>query len=201
MKIVLEALGWLTAVALFAFAGHSVFAQGGTPAGASARAVERESEARQDAPSNVERRSRERKAAPSREEREDLSPVSIVREARTIYVRATPHLDKKYLEYKLQKYRELQDWGLMLVTDERAADLVITFEKTALNYIFAINNPRTSVIVTSGKTVAINGLVAAENLGKEIIKKLRDVRASSERVPRKKRPRDSDFDEDEESES
>ena len=184
MKIVLEALGWLTAAALFAFAGHSVFAQGVTPP--------------QDAPSNVERRSRERKAAPSRE---DLSPVSIVREARTIYVRATPHLDKKYLEYKLQKYRELQDWGLMLVSDERAADLVVTFEKTALNYIFAINDPRTSVIVTSGKTVAINGLVAAENLGKEIIKKLRDVRASSERVPRKKRPRDADFDEDVESES
>jgi hypothetical protein len=89
----------------------------------------------------------------------------------------------------------------MLVSDERAADLVITFEKTALNYIFAINDPRTSVIITSGKTVAINGLVAAENLGKEIIKKLRDVRASSERVPRKKRPRDEDPEEDDESES
>ncbi len=195
MKIVLEALGWLTAVALFAFAGHSVFAQAGTPAGVTTRALGREGQTQQDA----ERRGRERKAAPSRE---DLSPVSIVREARTIYVRQTPHLDKKYLEYKLQKYRELQDWGLMLVSDERAADLVVTFEKTALNYIFAINDPRTSVIVTSGKTVAINGLVAAENLGKEIIKKLRDVRASAERAPRKKRPRDADdFDEDEESES
>jgi hypothetical protein len=198
MKIVLEALGWLTAVALFAFAGHSVFAQAGTPAGVTNRALGREGETRQDAPSNVERRSRGRKAAPSRE---DLSPVSIVREARTIYVRPTPHLDKKYLEYKLQKYRELQDWGLMLVSDERAADLVITFEKTALNYIFAVNDPRTSVIVTTGKTVAINGLVAAENLGKEIIKKLKDVRASSDRVPRKKRPRDADLDEGEESES
>jgi hypothetical protein len=195
MKIVLEALGWLTAVALFAFAGHAVFAQTGTHADAPAHAQGRAGAA-QDAPANAERR--ERKAAPSRE---DLSPVSIVRAARTIYVRPTTHFDKKYLEYKLQKYRELQDWGLMLVNDERAADLVITFEKTALNYIFAINDPRTSVIITSGKTVAINGLVAAENLGREIIKKLRDVRASSERVPRKKRPRDEDSDEDEESES
>jgi hypothetical protein len=199
VKRVLEALGWLTAVALFAFAGHAVLAQAATPAGASVRAREATVET-QDAQTGVERRARERKAAPSREE--DLSPVSIVREARTIFIRPTQHLDKKYLEYKLQKYRELQDWGLMLVSDERAADLVVTFEKTALNYIFAINDPRTSVIVTSGKTVAINGLVAAENLGKEIIKKLRDVRASSERVPRKKRPRDADdFDEDEESES
>ena len=197
VKRILEALGWLTAVALFAFAGHAVLAQAATPAGASVRAREAMVET-QDAQTGVERRARERKA--TREE--DLSPVSIVREARTIYIRPTPHLDKKYLEYKLQKYRELQDWGLMLVSDERAADLVVTFEKTALNYIFAVNDPRTSVIVTSGKTVAINGLVAAENLGKEIIKKLRDVRASSERAPRKKRPRDADdFDEDEESES
>ncbi len=191
MKIVLEALGWLTAVALFAFAGHAVFAQTGTPA---------QTGETQDAPAaSVERRGRERKAAA--QSREDLSPVSIVRAARTIYIRPTPHLDKKYLEYKLQKYRELQDWGLMLVSDERAADLVVTFEKTALNYIFAVNDPRTSVIITSGKTVAINGLVAAENLGREIIKKLRDVRASSERAPRKKRPRDADPEEDEESES
>lgn len=196
MKRILEALGWLTAVALFAFAGHAVFAQTGTPSGETAVRAREAAVGTQDAQTGVERRARERKA-----EREDLSPVSIVRSARTIYVRPTTHLDKKYLEYKLQKYRELQDWGLMLVSDERAADLVITFEKTALNYIFAINDPRTSVIVASGKTVAINGLVAAENLGKEIIKKLRDVRASSERVPRKKRPRDDDFDEDEESES
>lgn len=196
MKRILEALGWLTAVALFAFASHAVFAQTGRPAGETAVRAREAAAGTQDAQTGVERRARERKA-----EREDLSPVSIVRAARTIYVRPTTHLDKKYLEYKLQKYRELQDWGLMLVSDERAADLVITFEKTALNYIFAINDPRTSVIVASGKTVAINGLVAAENLGKEIVKKLRDVRASSERVPRKKRPRDEDFDEDEESES
>src|SRR5687768_16148913 len=90
MKRVLEALGWLTAVALFAFAGHAVLAQAATPAGRT-----------QDTP--AERRSRERKAAPSRDE--DLSPVSIVREARTIYIRPTKHFDKKYLEYKLQKYR------------------------------------------------------------------------------------------------
>lgn len=195
MKRILEAVGWLTAVALFAFASHAVFARTASarvPAAAQSRLRPQE---QQDAPRADERRGRERKVGP----REDMSPVSIMREARTVYVRPTRHLDKKYLEYKLQKYRELQDWGLMLVTEERAADLVISFEKTALNYIFTITDPRTSVIVTSGKTVAINGLVAAENLGGEIVKKIRDVRASADRVPRKKRSRD--LDEDEESES
>jgi hypothetical protein len=179
MKRVFEVAGWLTAVALFAFAGRAVLAQ--------------------DAP---ERRTRERTA---RERREELSPPAIARAARTVYVRPTRHLDKKYLEYKLHKYPELREWGLALVEDERAADLVITIDKTALNYIFTVTDPRTSVIVTSGKAVAINGLVAAEYLGKEIVKKLRDVRASSDREPRRRRPReedyDEDYDEDEESES
>ncbi|MBA3240795.1 MAG: hypothetical protein H0T60_06165 [Acidobacteria bacterium] len=194
MKRILEALGWLTAVALFAFAGHAVFGATAS-AHALADAQDNKPRARQDAPSSDEQRGggNVRKAGP----RENLSPVSIMRGARTIYVRPTQHLDKKYLEYKLQKYRELQDWGLMLVTEERAADLVITFEKTALNYIFTINDPRTSVIVTSGKTVAVNGLVAAENLGREIIKKIRDVRASSDPASRRKRPRAGDDDNEE----
>ena len=173
MKRVLEVLGWLTAVALFAFASHAVFAASGTP--------------RQDA--STQAHSRERKTG---DEREDLSPVSILREARTVYVAPTEHLDKKYLEYKLGKYEELRDWNLMLVSDPSAADLVITVDKTALNYIFTITDPHTSVIVTSGKCVAVNGRLAAEYLGKEIVKKIKDVRASSDHRSRKKKSSDDD---------
>ncbi|MCA1634224.1 MAG: hypothetical protein LC802_11150 [Acidobacteria bacterium] len=148
MKRILEAIGWLTAVALFAFAGYAVF---GSTASAHALAdAQDKPRATPNAPSGGERRGGggARKAGP----RENLSPVSILREARTIYVRPTQHLDKKYLEYKLQKYRELQDWGLMLVTEERAADLV---------------------------------------------KKIRDVRASSDPASRRKRPRADEDDEEE----
>ena len=173
LKRAVEVVGWLAAVALFAFAGRAVFAQ----------------EARGDAPQT--QRTRERTA---RDRRDDLSPAGIVREARTVYVRETKHLDKKYLEYKLLKYAELRDWGLMLVEREDAADLVISFDKTALNYIFTITDPRTSVIVTGGKCVAVNGRLAAEYLGKEIIKKLKDVRASSDRRPPRRRDADEDED-------
>ena len=174
MKRVLEVLGWLTAVALFAFAGHAVFAAG--PAQDDAAA---------------ERRQRARKAR----EREDLSPGSLIREARTVYVEPNRHVEKKYLEYKLGKYDELRDWGLMLVSDPSAADLVITVDKTALNYIFTLTDRRTSVIVTSGKCVAVNGRLAAEYLGKEIVKKIRDVRASGDSRPRRRPARDEDDDE------
>lgn len=170
MKRAVEILGWLMAVALFAFASHAVFA---------AKRAQTQTPEQQ-----RERKMRER----------DLSPASIMREARTIYVAPTDHLERKYLEYKLQKYRELDDWELALVADPTAADLVITFDKTALNYIFTITDRRTSIIVTSGKCIAVNGRLAAEYLGKEIIKKIRDVRSGSDRKSRNKPSRDDEDD-------
>ena len=183
MKRVVEVLGWLTAVALFAFASHAVLGQTG---GAGAQ---------DDAGA---RRERTRTARGRR----DLSPGSLIREARTVYVAESRHVEKKYLEYKLGKYDELRDWGYVLVTDPSAADLVITIDKTALNYIFTLTDRRSSVIVTSGKCVAVNGRLAAEYLGKEIVKKIKDVRASGDGPRRRSRDRDdSDEDEDEWSES
>jgi hypothetical protein len=185
MKRVVEVLGWLTAVALFAFASHAVFAAGGARGAA---------QAQRDGSQEEEgvRRERARKARG----REDLSPGSLARRARTVYVAPSQHLEKKYLEYKLGKYAELRDWELALVTDPAMADLVITVDKTALNYIFTLTDKRTSVIVTSGKCVAVNGRLAAEYLGKEIVKKLKDVRASGGG-----RRRDRDEDDDDWSES
>jgi hypothetical protein len=186
MKRVVEVLGWLTAVALFAFASHAVFAAGQTQSGGS-----------QDDSNARHERTRTARS------RDDLSPGSLIREARTVYVAPSQHVEKKYLEYKLGKYDELRDWGLMLVADPAAADLVLTIDKTALNYIFTLTDRRTSVIITSGKCVAVNGRLAAEYLGKEIVKKIKDVRASGDGRPRKERRRRDrdDADDDEWSES
>ena len=186
MKRVLEVLGWLTAVALFVFASHAVFAAGQAPRGGA-----------QD--DTGARPSRARKARGQ----EDLSPGSLIREARTVYVASSEHVEKKYLEYKLGKYDELRDWGLALVADPARADLVLTVDKTALNYIFTLTDRRTSVIVTTGKCVAVNGRLAAEYLGKEIVKKIKDVRASGDGGRRRdrRRERDEDPDDDEWSES
>ena len=186
MKRVLEVLGWLTAVALFAFASHAVFAAGQTQRGG----------AQDDAGGTRRERTRTTRS------REDLSPGSLIRAARTVYVAPSEHVEKKYLEYKLGKYDELRDWNLMLVSDPSAADLVITIDKTALNYIFTLTDRRTSVIVTTGKCVAVNGRLAAEYLGKEIVKKMKDARAAGDGGRRRNRSRDrDDADEDEWSES
>lgn len=184
MKRVVEILGWLTAVALFAFASHAVLA-----AGQDARGSQQDG--------GATRRERTRTSRV----RADLSPGSLIREARTIYVAPNNHVEKKYLEYKLGKYNELRDWGYALVADPAAADLVITVDKTALNYIFTLTDRRSSVIVTSGKCVAVNGRLAAEYLGKEIVKKVRDVRASGDGGRRRDRDRDDEDEDDEWSES
>ena len=179
MKRVVEILGWLTAVALFAFASHAVLGQTG----------------RGSQDDSGVRRERSRTAR----SRDDLSPGSLIREARTVYVAPNNHVEKKYLEYKLGKYDELRDWGYVLVADPSAADLVLTVDKTALNYIFTLTDRRTTVIVTSGKCVAVNGRLAAEYLGKEIVKKMKDVRASGDGRPRRdRRDRDDSDDEDDE---
>jgi hypothetical protein len=195
MKRVLEVLGWLTAVALFAFAGHAVFAAGRAQGHAPAtRAFDDAGRAQRVGSQDDAGAGRER--ARKTRGREDLSPGALARGARAVYVAPSGHVEKKYLEYKLGKYAELRDWGLVLVADPEMADLVLTVDKTALNYIFTLTDRRTSVIVTTGKCVAVNGRLAAEYLGKEIVKKLRDVRASGDGGRDRRRDRD-DSDDDE----
>lgn len=189
MKRVLEVLGWLTAVALFAFASHAVLAVGvaqTTGAVETLKAAGDAAQAQLGGSQDDSARERARKARG----REDISPGSLAREARTLYVAPSRHVERKYLEYKLGKYGELRDWNLMLVADPAAADLVVTVDKTALNYIFAVTDRRTSVIVATGKCVAVNGRLAAEYLGKEVVKKIKDARASGDGPRRRGRERD-----------
>lgn len=205
LKKILEVVGWLTAVVLFAFASHAVFAQPTRERGPAAfGAVMPDADAPGVATADgaAAGRQQPQRRARRADDAEDVNPGSIARAARSIYVEPSAHVDAKYLEYKLQKKREFRDWGLMIVEDESAADLVLKLDKAALNYVFRLVDPRTSVVVVSGKVVAVNKLIAAEYLGTEIIKKMRDARDSVARPSKKrKRDRDDDFDETQESES
>ncbi|HYP00079.1 MAG TPA: hypothetical protein VER76_07800, partial [Pyrinomonadaceae bacterium] len=55
--------------------------------------------------------------------------------------------------------------------------LVLEIQKTALNYIFSVVEPASSIVVAKGKVVAINGRVAAEDISHQIVKRLRALRA------------------------
>lgn len=179
MKRMLEVVGWLAAVSIFALAGASVLAAEGAQQHSRGRTVDERQEARA----------------------EERSPVSILRAARKVYVRPGRHVDAKYLEYKLQKHAEFAAWGLVFVEEERAADLVVKVDKTMLNYIFSVVDPETSIVVLTGKVVAVNKQLAAEYLGTEIIKKMRKARAAPDNPAPPRKKKDAADDEEEWSES
>jgi len=109
--------------------------------------------------------------------RVETDPAKILRAARTIYIKPNEYIDAEYLEYKLDKLPEFAQWKLVFVRDSEKADLVVELHRKALNYIFSLVESREGVVVTKGKVVAINGLVAAEDISREIVKKMKNTRA------------------------
>ena len=105
------------------------------------------------------------------------TPAEILRAARTIYISPNQHINSDYLEYKLDKLPEFGQWQLAIVKDRERADLVLEIKKTALNYIFGIVEPESSIVVAKGKVIAINGRVAAEDISHQIVKRMRAIRA------------------------
>ncbi|HEX8493953.1 MAG TPA: hypothetical protein VF658_13995 [Pyrinomonadaceae bacterium] len=107
----------------------------------------------------------------------ETDPARMLRTARTIYVKPNDHIDAEYLEYKLDKLPAFQQWRLAFVRDGEKADLLLEIHRKALNYIFSVVDRESSIVVVKGKVVAINGLVAAEDISKQIIKRMQAVRA------------------------
>lgn len=107
----------------------------------------------------------------------DARETETLRDARTIFIAPNTHIDAEYLEYKLDKLPEFDAWQLSIVKDRDKADLVIEINKTALNYIFSVVDPRSSAVVVKGKVVAVNGLVAAEDISHEIVRRMKEKRA------------------------
>jgi hypothetical protein len=113
----------------------------------------------------------------ARTEKRGTSPARLLRDARTIYIESSDGIDAEYLEYKLGKFPDFEQWQLSIVKDREKADLVLRIHQKALNYIFSIEDQESSVVVVNGKTVAINDLVATDQLAPEIIKRMKSVRA------------------------
>lgn len=116
--------------------------------------------------------SRPRTAVSQRERPLGDTPTDILRAARTIYISPNRHINSDYLEYKLDKLPEFGRWQLSIVKNRERADLVLEIQKTALNYIFSVVEPESSIVV------AINGRVAAEDISHQIVKRMRAIRAS-----------------------
>jgi hypothetical protein len=130
--------------------------------------------------SDSDARSRARTTNGARRTEADASTTETLRAARTVFIAPNEHIDAEYLEYKLDKLPEFGEWRMSIVKDRDKADLVIEINKTALNYIFSVVDPRSSAVVVKGKVVAVNGLVAAEDISHEIVRRMKEKRALPE---------------------
>jgi hypothetical protein len=115
--------------------------------------------------------STETKAAPSSD------PATIMRQAKLIYVRKkTVYIEAPEVENELRKRPEFQRWGLAITRNEADADLIIEVgRKVFTRFVFTVIDPRTDIVVTSGKLSSLGGTLSTK-IARRFIEEMRKVR-------------------------
>ena len=111
----------------------------------------------------------------------NVTPESILRAARTIFVRSkTAYLEEEQVESQLQKRKEFKAMELVIVKNEGQADIAIEINRAELSfdYAFTAVNPATNVVVASGHVTAWNGGFAAPKIAKEFLKQVPSARVA-----------------------
>lgn len=102
-------------------------------------------------------------------------PVAILKSARLIHVRSSSLLvGEAVIEDKLKKRQEFQLLGLMLTRDVHSADLILEVRHDLFTmYVYTAIDPRTKVVVATGKLSSLGGTVAgkvAERFLKQLVR-------------------------------
>jgi hypothetical protein len=107
-------------------------------------------------------------------------PLASLRSARLIYVESHSVLvGQSVIESKLRKRPEFQQLGLMITREVKAADLILEVRHDLLTkYVFTAIDPRTNVVVASGKLSSLGGTVAGK-VAKRFMKQLIRARQGS----------------------
>ena len=95
-------------------------------------------------------------AAPARPRAAD--PGAVLRRARAVYVRSdSAFVSGREVEASLLKRKEFKAWGMAITRSPSEADLVIEITRRPLTrrFTFSVIEPRTSEVVTSGKTSSV----------------------------------------------
>jgi hypothetical protein len=119
-------------------------------------------------------------AAAARTQVEDARPVNILAKARTLWVTSrTRYFTPFMLAREVTSRAEFQKFGLNVVADRRAADLIVEVDRPLFTYdfTFTIMEQRTSAVVAVGKVTAIDGPHAAAGIAKKILQDLANARA------------------------
>ena len=100
------------------------------------------------------------------------NPSEILRAAKTINVATrTMYFTPAALEKELAKQKGFESLGMMVVTDNRLADLLITVDRPLFTYTFTytVADSKTSIVLDSGKVTAIDGNAAAGKIAKQLV--------------------------------
>jgi hypothetical protein len=110
------------------------------------------------------------------------NPTEILRSARTIYVRSSSILvGEAVIEAKLRKRSEFQQLGLVITRDPEEADLWLELKHDLFTmYVYTAIDPRTSIVVATGKLSSLGGTVAGK-VAKRFLKQI--VKARSQPGP------------------
>ena len=87
-----------------------------------------------------------------------VDPATILRKARFVMVRSdSAFVSGREVEDSLRKRKEFRAWGMVITRSEAQADLVIEITRKPLTrrFTFSVIDPRTSEVVTSGKTRSV----------------------------------------------
>ena len=106
-------------------------------------------------------------------------PAGILRSARSIFVEShTIWMKGNLLQDALYTRPEMRDWGIRIVDDRNGADIYIDVTRPFLTYdwIFKMINPKTGMVLGTGKVTAIDGPAAAQRLAIDIVNQIRSVR-------------------------
>jgi hypothetical protein len=105
-------------------------------------------------------------------------PATIMRNAKLIYVRKkSVYFKAPELENELRKRPEFQRWGLAITRNEADADLIIEVGRKVFTtrFIYSVIDPRTDIVVTSGKLSSVGGTLATK-IAKRFIEQMQQVR-------------------------
>ena len=106
-------------------------------------------------------------------------PAGILRSARSIFVEShTIWMKGNLLQDALYTRPEMREWGIRIVDDRNGADIYIDVTRPFLTYdwIFKMINPKTGMVLGTGKVTAIDGPAAAQRLAIDVVNQIRGVR-------------------------
>jgi hypothetical protein len=106
-------------------------------------------------------------------------PAGILRSARSIFEEShTIWMKGNLLQDALYTRPEMREWGIRIVDDRNGADIYIDVTRPWLTYdwIFKMINPKTGMVLGTGKVTAIDGPAAAQRLAIDIVNQIRSVR-------------------------